>query len=269
MPKGMKPELWDLMIESYGMGGYRTAGDMKVALLQAVREGEILAVEIPKERALYRHMVTLREFYSSDPVSLKDIPLEHSAYVLEVLLMKHEETGGRVDHFTRAEVDWIIRVHAAAPKFPPWLVYHYAFWYWSSEQAGKPTMHLDIALARGSGGSWSRRSAGMAAQAAIDNVTPTILITNAQGAGLMLRLDKLIIKNINAASRTLTIYKVPSGGSISGDDYKIIEGKVIDPEDHEDVREISGMILENGGSLRALASAASSLRFYLSYWAES
>ena len=36
-----------------------------------------------------------------------------------------------------------------------------------------------------------------------------------------------------------------------------------------DVREVAGLILENGDSLRILASAASSLRFDLSYWAES
>lgn len=103
----------------------------------------------------------------------------------------------------------------------------------------------------------------------IDNATPTTLVTNSQGAGLILRLDKLILKNINASSRTYTLYKVPSGGSISGDDYKIVEGVTIAAEDHEDVREVAGLILENGDSLRALASAASSIRFDLSYWAES
>jgi len=103
----------------------------------------------------------------------------------------------------------------------------------------------------------------------IDNVTPTTLITNSQGAGLILRLDKLILKNINASSRTYALYKVPSGGSISGDDYKIREAEPIDAEGDEDVRMVAGLILENGDSLRCLVSAASSVRFDLSYWAES
>lgn len=103
----------------------------------------------------------------------------------------------------------------------------------------------------------------------LDNVTPTTIITNAQGAGLILRLDKLLLKNVSASARTYTLYKVPSGGSISGDDYKIVEGVNIALEDHEDVRDVAGMILENGDSLRGLASAASSIRFDLSYWAES
>lgn len=103
----------------------------------------------------------------------------------------------------------------------------------------------------------------------IDNVTPTVLYTNAQGAGKTVRVEKLIVPNVNAATRTLTLYKVPSGGSISGNDYKIVYAKTIDALGEEDIRECAGLHLDNGDSLRALASAASSLRFDLSLGLES
>jgi hypothetical protein len=95
----------------------------------------------------------------------------------------------------------------------------------------------------------------------IDNVTPTVLYTNAQGAGKTVRWEKLMLTNVNASARTVAIYKVPSGGSISGNDWKIIMARSIDGTGEEDVREVCGLHLDNGDSLRALASAASSIRF--------
>lgn len=103
----------------------------------------------------------------------------------------------------------------------------------------------------------------------IDNATPTTLYTNAQGAGLIVRIDKLIILNVNASARTFDLYKVPSGGSISGDDYKLLKTYDIAGLEALDIREVAGLLLENGDSLRCLASAASSLRFDLSGWKES
>lgn len=103
----------------------------------------------------------------------------------------------------------------------------------------------------------------------VDNATPTTIVTNSQGAGLVLRLDKLLLINVNASSRTIELYKVPSGGSISGDDYKLLKTYTITGLETVDVREVAGLILENGDSLRCLASAASSIRFDLSYWKES
>lgn len=108
----------------------------------------------------------------------------------------------------------------------------------------------------------------------ISDSTPTTLITNSQGANLILRLEKLLIVNIDTVNAvTLQLYKVPSGGSISGDDYKIVKNFSVKASDGlfgtEDIREVAGMILENGDSLRALAGTASKLKFDLSYWAES
>lgn len=115
--------------------------------------------------------------------------------------------------------------------------------------------------------SWEATESGAASY--IDNVTPTTLYTNAQGAGKIVRIEKLIITNVNAASRNLTLYKVASGGSISGDNWKVIYSRAIDLQGEEDVREVAGLLLDNGDSLRALASAASSLRFDLSVAKES
>lgn len=103
----------------------------------------------------------------------------------------------------------------------------------------------------------------------IDTATPTTIVTNSQGAGLLVKIEKLLIVNVNASSRTFNLYKVPSGGSISGDDYKILKTFTIDGLETLDVREAAGLHLENGDSLRCLASDASSLRFDLSYWKES
>lgn len=104
--------------------------------------------------------------------------------------------------------------------------------------------------------------------------TPTTLVTNAQGANLVLRIAKLVITNIDvAANVTLQLYKVPSGGAISGDDYKFLKDYAVKFSNglfgSEDIREAAGMILENGDSLRAMAGTASKLKFDLSYFAES
>lgn len=146
-PKGMKPELWDLMLEHY-RDGYRSVGDMTVQLLADARNEKLLRAEIPPERAMYRHIGRLNSFFTSEPVGLKDIPVEHSATVFAVLSAVVEETQGRVHVFTRAEVDWIIRVHAAAwGELTPWQTYAYAREYWARELAGENTVSLDLTLA--------------------------------------------------------------------------------------------------------------------------
>lgn len=114
------------------------------------------------------------------------------------------------------------------------------------------------------------------AGAFISAVTPTTLVTNGQGANLILRLDKLLIVNTDETTpHWVSLYKVPSGGSISGDDYIFVKKLDISPAAGgpantgvEDIRECAGMILENGDSLRALAETASKLKYDLSYWAE-
>lgn len=107
------------------------------------------------------------------------------------------------------------------------------------------------------------------AAAYVDNATPTTLVTNSQGAGKVVRIDKLLLLNVNASARTVQLYKVPSGGTISGDNWKVLKDYSIASAETVDVREVAGMLLENGDSLRCLASAASSIRFDLSYWKES
>ncbi len=97
-----------------------------------------------------------------------------------------------------------------------------------------------------------------------DNVTPTTLYT--VPASTRGKIEKLLLINVNASARTVEVYKVPSGGSISGDDYKLLKTYSLDGLETVDVREVAGLHLETGDSLRVLASAASSIRFDLSYW---
>ena len=100
-------------------------------------------------------------------------------------------------------------------------------------------------------------------------MTPTVIVTNSQGANLILQLQKLLLINVNASSRTVELYKLASGGAISGDDWKVLKTYTIAGLETIDIREAAGMLLENGDSLRILASAASSIRWDLSYVAES
>lgn len=118
------------------------------------------------------------------------------------------------------------------------------------------------------------KAAESGAAAFIDNATPTTLVTNAQGANLILKIDKLVILNTDTTTAvTLELYEVPSGGAISGDDYKLIKAFSVKGSGGlfgtEDIREVAGLILENGDSLRALAGTVSKLKFHISYWAES
>jgi len=97
----------------------------------------------------------------------------------------------------------------------------------------------------------------------ISNATPTTLYTNAQGAGKSVRISKCIVKNVTAGAVTLKIYKVPSGGVIAGTDWLVYEDSLA-ANDGVDVRDVAGMYLDNGDSLRALAGTVSALRFDLS-----
>lgn len=108
----------------------------------------------------------------------------------------------------------------------------------------------------------------------ISAASPTTLLTCAAGAGKIQKIEKLLIINTDTGSPvTLSLYKVPSGGSISGDDYVIVKALSVKASDGlfgtEDIREVAGLMLENGDSLRALAGTASKLKFDLSYFEES
>lgn len=104
--------------------------------------------------------------------------------------------------------------------------------------------------------------------------TPTTLVTASGGAGKVVRIEKLLICNTDTSTAvTLTLYKVPSGGSISGDDYVIVKALSIGASNGnggtEDIREVAGLMLDNGDSLRASAGSATKLKFDISYWVES
>lgn len=103
---------------------------------------------------------------------------------------------------------------------------------------------------------------------------PATLYTAAGGAGKITRVEKLLIANMDTANAvTLTLYHVASGGSISSDDWTILKAFSIPASNGtggtEDIREVAGLILDNGDSLRALAGTSGKLRFSLSVWNES
>lgn len=121
---------------------------------------------------------------------------------------------------------------------------------------------------------WIGDSAESGVTGFISNTTPTVLVTNSQGANKTIRIEKLLITNIDTSTAvTLEVYKVPSGGAISGDDYKVVKARSVRASDGnfgtEDIREVAGLILTNGDSLQALAGTASKLKFDISYWKES
>lgn len=108
----------------------------------------------------------------------------------------------------------------------------------------------------------------------LDDSTPTTILTNGQGAGNIIEFTKLLIVNINTTTaRTLQLYKKASGGSYSGDDWKIRKDYNVKPSDGlfgtDDIREVAGGMLENGDLLAGLAGTASQLRWDYSAWAES
>lgn len=98
----------------------------------------------------------------------------------------------------------------------------------------------------------------------LDDSTPDIARTADAGeAGET--IQKLTVTNITAAAVEVTVYIVPSGGSISGDDYIIAQRDVPAEGDVlggvEDIREVAGHNMDPGDSLRLLAASASALKF--------
>jgi hypothetical protein len=123
-------------------------------------------------------------------------------------------------------------------------------------------------------GTWDPFNAQSAAATYIDNVTPTTLYTATNTAGLQARIEKLLIVNTDTTTNvTCELYVLPSGGSISGDNFKIVKGFNVRPSNGYygtwDVREAAGIILGPNETIRALAGTASKLRFFLSGFQES
>lgn len=152
-PKGLPPEQWAFMVAAY-QAGHRDAGAMRAALIAANRSepsqfGDGVRLE---ERTIYRHMARLRDFYAGTPAGLGDIPIQYAGVVMAVLEAVIRETAGRVQHFTREEVDWIVRVHAAttgrgSEDPSPWQIYQLAFDYWTLARSGQPTVAMDVSIA--------------------------------------------------------------------------------------------------------------------------
>jgi hypothetical protein len=104
-------------------------------------------------------------------------------------------------------------------------------------------------------------------------ITPKALVTPQQIAnatttyytstGLRTRIDKLTVTNPTAGAATVTIYLVPSGGS-AGDSTTISKTKSVASLETWNCPDVVGHILEAGGTLQAVASAATTLTLAVS-----
>ena len=79
-------------------------------------------------------------------------------------------------------------------------------------------------------------------------------------------VSKLTITNTDTASAvTVSIYHVPNGGSLSGDDFVILKALSVGPSNGvtgcEDIRELAGEIFAAGEKLILVAGTGSKLRF--------
>lgn len=100
------------------------------------------------------------------------------------------------------------------------------------------------------------------------SLTPAVLISPQQVAnatttyytstGLKTRIDKLSITNPTATARSITIYLVPNAGA-ANDGTTITKDKVVNAGETWNCPDAVGQILNSGGSIQAVASAAAAL----------
>lgn len=81
--------------------------------------------------------------------------------------------------------------------------------------------------------------------------------------GTRTRITQCSITNNDSVARTFSINIVPSGGSASATN-RLIYNKTLMPEESYVPYQILGAVLEPGSTLRAIASAAGQLSFYVS-----
>lgn len=83
------------------------------------------------------------------------------------------------------------------------------------------------------------------------------------GASTRAQIQAMTITNRNASSRTVTIHLVPSGGT-ADDTNIILAAKSLAQNESYKVIEAIGQWLEAGGTIQALASAATSVNLVAS-----
>jgi len=76
--------------------------------------------------------------------------------------------------------------------------------------------------------------------------------------GTKTRIDAMTLTNTSAAAVTVTLHLAPAGGT-AGDGNVILKAKSIEPGGSYSVREALGHWLEAGGTIQALASAATAV----------
>lgn len=81
--------------------------------------------------------------------------------------------------------------------------------------------------------------------------------------GIKSVIDYAKLTNFTTGAITVTVYRVPSGGSASNSNI-IMKTKSIEGGQTDHCPEVSGAMLETGDMIQALASAASSVSIQLS-----
>jgi hypothetical protein len=74
------------------------------------------------------------------------------------------------------------------------------------------------------------------------------------------RIDKMTATNTDTSARTITVYLVPNAGT-AGDSNIIIDAKSILPGETYTCPEGVGHVVQNGGTIQALASTAGVVSF--------
>lgn len=78
------------------------------------------------------------------------------------------------------------------------------------------------------------------------------------GASTRAQIQAMTVTNVNAAARTVTIHLVPSGGTADNTNI-VLSAKSLAQNESYRVIEAIGQWLESGGTIQALASAATSV----------
>lgn len=72
------------------------------------------------------------------------------------------------------------------------------------------------------------------------------------------RIDDVTVCNTSTTAKTVTVYVVESGGSV-GNATTVVKTKTVGASETITLSDLTGFVLETGDTLRALASAATSV----------
>jgi hypothetical protein len=83
------------------------------------------------------------------------------------------------------------------------------------------------------------------------------------GTGTVTRIDAMVLTNTDTSAQTVSVYLVPSGGTPDNSNI-VMAAQSIAPGETRRVSGAIGQVLRAGGTIRALASAATKVAIYAS-----